>query len=101
MVAGDMARYIAKRIVWGLVTLSLFVTALFFLMNILMPGDFIPVQVGHSAEQRAELVRPTRSRSVAVEQYWDWISGCSPATWALVHRYAGGRCWSRVHWPCR
>jgi ABC-type dipeptide/oligopeptide/nickel transport system permease component len=69
-----MAQYIAKRIGWGLLTLFLFVTMLFFLVNVLVPGDFTS-QFLMTAEQRAELsANLGLDRSLWV-QYWDWITG--------------------------
>ncbi|MCJ7725845.1 MAG: ABC transporter permease, partial [Acidimicrobiia bacterium] len=68
-----MARYIAKRIAWGMLTLFLFVTMLFFLVNQLIPGDFTS-QFIMTGEQRAELAANLGlDRSLWV-QYWDWIT---------------------------
>lgn len=68
-----MARYIAKRIAWGALTLFLFVTMLFFLVNQLVPGDFTS-QFIMTADQRAELAANLGlDRSLWV-QYWDWIT---------------------------
>jgi len=72
----DLARYIAKRIAWGVVTLALFATALFFLINILMPGDFMTqFRLGLSADQRAELASQLGIDRPLWQQYWDWMSG--------------------------
>ncbi len=60
-----MASYIAKRIGWGLLTLFLFVTMLFFLVNVLVPGDFTS-QFIMTADQRAELRAPERRDSAHV-----------------------------------
>jgi len=71
-----VARYIVKRIAWGVVTLALFVTALFFLINILMPGDFMTqFRLGLSADQRAELASQLGVDRPLWQQYWDWMSG--------------------------
>ncbi|MBU1225871.1 MAG: ABC transporter permease [Actinobacteria bacterium] len=71
-----MTRYIAKRVFWGVVTLVLFVTALFFLVNILMPGDFMTqFRLGLSAEQRAEMAAQLGLDRSLWAQYWDWMSG--------------------------
>ncbi len=74
---GDaVARYITKRVLWGLATLVLFVTALFFLVNILIPGDFLTqFRLGLSAEQRAEMAEQLGLDRPLIEQYWDWMSG--------------------------
>jgi ABC-type dipeptide/oligopeptide/nickel transport system permease component len=85
-----MTRYIAKRVFWGVVTLVLFVTALFFLVNILMPGDFMTqFRLGLSAEQRAEMAAQLGLDRSLWAQYWDWMSGM--ATGDLGTAFVGSR----------
>ena len=71
-----MSRYIAKRIVWGAITLLLFVTALFFLINLLVPGDFMTqFRLGLDAEQRAAMAAELGLDRSLWSQYLDWMGG--------------------------
>lgn len=71
-----MARYILKRIALGALTLLLFVTALFFLVNILMPGDFMTqFRLGTTPEQRAEMAAQLGIDRPLWQQYGDWVAG--------------------------
>jgi peptide/nickel transport system permease protein len=68
--------YILKRIGLGVLTLFLFVTALFFLINILMPGDFMTqFRLGTSPEQRAEMAAQLGVDRPLWQQYGDWVAG--------------------------
>jgi peptide/nickel transport system permease protein len=88
-----MLRYILKRIGWGLVTLFLFVTALFFLVNILVPGDFTS-QFLLTGEQRERLAQDLGIDRSLWEQYWEWIRGL--ATGNLGYSHEGPTVASRV-----
>jgi peptide/nickel transport system permease protein len=71
-----VARYILKRIALGVLTLFLFVTALFFLVNVLMPGDFMTqFRLGASPEQRAEMASQLGIDRPLWQQYGDWVAG--------------------------
>jgi len=71
-----VGRYILKRIGLGVLTLFLFVTALFFLINVLMPGDFMTqLRLGTSPEQRAELASQLGVDRPLWRQYGDWVAG--------------------------
>lgn len=69
-----MARYVFNRLLSGLLTLFLFVTLLFFLANLVIPGDFVtslgPMSADAAAALRAELGldRPL------FQQYLDWVT---------------------------
>jgi peptide/nickel transport system permease protein len=88
-----MTRYLAKRVAFGLLTLFLFVTFLFFVVNILVPGDWTS-QFILTAEQRAELQERVGLDRSLWEQYWTWISGA--ATLNLGESFAGYPVWSAV-----
>ena len=71
-----MARYILKRIATGVLTLFLFVTALFFLINVLMPGDFMTqFRLGLSPEERAAMASGLGIDRPLWAQYGDWLAG--------------------------
>lgn len=71
-----MARYIVKRLALSLLTLFLFVTALFFLVNILMPGDFMTqFRLGLSPGEREEMASQLGIDRSLWEQYGDWVAG--------------------------
>jgi peptide/nickel transport system permease protein len=83
-----MTRYILKRIALGALTLFLFVTALFFLVNILMPGDFMTqFRLGTTPEQRAEMAAQLGVDRPLWQQYADWVAGL--ATGNLGASYNG------------
>jgi peptide/nickel transport system permease protein len=70
-----MARYIVNRVLSGVLTLFLFVTLLYFLVELVVPGDFVtslgPLSADQSAAIRGELGldRPLFMR------YLDWLGG--------------------------
>jgi peptide/nickel transport system permease protein len=71
-----VTRYILKRIGLGVLTLFLFVTALFFLINVLMPGDFMTqFRLGTSPEERAEMASQLGVDRPLWQQYGDWVAG--------------------------
>ncbi|HSQ37918.1 MAG TPA: ABC transporter permease [Acidimicrobiia bacterium] len=71
-----MARYILKRIALGVLTLFLFVTALFFLINVLMPGDFMTqFRLGTSPAERGEIASQLGVDQPLWRQYEDWVAG--------------------------
>jgi len=69
-----MTGFILRRVAWGLVTLLLFVTLLFFLINIVVPGDFVtslgPMTADQAAAARDQLGlgRPLH------HQFFDWMA---------------------------
>jgi len=71
-----VARYILKRIGLGVLTLFLFITALFFLINLLMPGDFVTqFRLGTDPEQREEMASELGLDRPLWEQYGNWVAG--------------------------
>lgn len=89
-----MARYISRRVASGLLTLFLFVTLLFFLANLVIPGDFVtslgPMPADAAAALREEL---GLDRSL-FEQYLDWIA--STITLDMGESYGHGPVWDAV-----
>lgn len=71
---GDLVGYIVRRIGYGFLTLFVFVTLLFFLVNILIPGDWTS-QFILTAEQREALQEQVGLDRSLWEQYWTWIKG--------------------------
>jgi peptide/nickel transport system permease protein len=69
-----VVRYIAKRIGFALLTLFLFVTFLFFVVNILIPGDWTS-QFILTGEERAALQEEVGLDRSLWDQYWTWITG--------------------------
>lgn len=69
-----MARYIAGRLVSGLFSLFLFVTLLFFLVNLALPGDYV-TSLGPLPADAANALRDDLgiNRSL-ISQYFDWIT---------------------------
>lgn len=67
-----MTRYVLGRLGSGLLTLFLFVTLLFFLVNIVVPGDFVSqfILTGDQAEELRGQLGIDRPLYV---QYFDWL----------------------------
>ena len=89
-----MTRYVLGRLGSGLLTLFLFVTLLFFLVNVVVPGDFVTSFGPLSAEQ-AEAARGELGldRPLPV-QYLDWLT--SLATLDLGTSFAGPPVWDTI-----
>ena len=69
-----MTRYVIGRIGLGLVTLFVFVTGLFFLINAVVPGDFTS-QFILTAEQRSSFQQQLGLDRSLWEQYLAWMGG--------------------------
>ncbi len=69
-----MARYIAKRIAFSVLTLFLFVSFVFFIVNALIPGDWTS-QFILTGEQREALQEQIGIDRSLWDQYWTWITG--------------------------
>ena len=69
-----MTRYVMSRIGLGLVTLFIFVTGLFFLINAVVPGDFTS-QFILTAEQRSSLQQQLGLDRSLWDQYLAWMGG--------------------------
>lgn len=69
-----MTGYVAKRLASGLLTLFLFVSLLFFIINIVIPGDWTS-QFINSMEGRLEMQEQLGLDRPLWEQYLAWITG--------------------------
>ena len=86
-----MSRYVAGRIISGLFTLFLFVTLLFFLVNILIPGDFV-TSLGPLDGETGARIRSELGLDIPLyEQYFRWLG--SLVTFDLGDSYAGEPVW--------
>lgn len=89
-----MTRYVLGRLGSGLVTLFLFVTLLFFLVNIVVPGDFVTsfgpmsAEAGQAARESLGLDRPLPL------QYLDWLTAL--ATLDLGISFNGPPVWETI-----
>ena len=88
-----MLRYIGGRLVSGLLTLFLFVTALFFLVNIVIPGDWVsqfilPADAAEALREELGLNRPLW------QQYFTWLGGLF--TLSLGESFARGEVWDAL-----
>ena len=71
-----MTRYLAGRILGGLVTLAIFATILFFLTDLLMPGDFVTrFTLAMNDAQMAELREFLGLDRPVLERYVDYMTG--------------------------
>lgn len=88
-----MSRYVLNRVGSGLVTLVLFLTLLFFLVNLVIPGDFVS-QFILSAEA-AEAMRDALSLDQPLwAQYVAWLRGL--ATLDLGVSFTGEAVWDMI-----
>jgi peptide/nickel transport system permease protein len=89
-----MVRYIVNRVLSGMLTLFLFVTLLFFLASVLIPGDFVtslgPLTAGDAAAARESL---GLDRPLPV-QYLDWLGSLS--TLSLGVSSSGSPVWDLI-----
>jgi peptide/nickel transport system permease protein len=69
-----VTRYVIGRIGLGLVTLLVFVTGLFFLINAVVPGDFTS-QFIMTADQRSSLQQQLGIDRSLWDQYLTWLGG--------------------------
>ena len=88
-----MTRYLAGRVVAGIVTLAVFVTLLFFVMNLAVPGDWTS-QFLLTADQRAALSEQVGTDRPLWEQYWSWLS--ATARFDLGTSFSGDRVWDII-----
>ncbi|NNC92200.1 MAG: ABC transporter permease [Acidimicrobiia bacterium] len=88
-----MISFLGRRLLGSFVTLVLFVTALFFLVNILIPGDWTSqfIMTGEGREALRESLGIDRPLG---EQFWTWIS--SVASLDLGTSFGGDPVWTAV-----
>lgn len=74
-----MLRYLARHIFWGLVTLFLFITVMFFLVQLLLPHDFTAqFALSMNAEQRMALQHSLGLDLPLWRRYLNWL-------WDVIH----------------
>ncbi|MBT8164707.1 MAG: ABC transporter permease [Acidimicrobiia bacterium] len=88
-----MITFLGRRLLGGFITLALFVTALFFLVNVLIPGDWTS-QFIMTGEARQALQESLGIDRPLGEQFWTWIS--SVATLDLGVSFGGAPVWTAV-----
>lgn len=88
-----MARYMLNRVGSGLLTLCLFVTLLFFLVNMLVPGDFVS-QFILTADQAAAMREQVGLDRPLHVQYFDWLR--SLVTLNLGTSFQGHEVWESI-----
>lgn len=88
-----MIRFLGRRLLGGLVTLALFLLALFFLVDVLVPGDWTSGLI-MTGDAKEELRRSLGIDRPFIEQFWTWIS--SVATLDLGTSFEGEPVWTAV-----
>ncbi|MGI9610737.1 MAG: ABC transporter permease [Acidimicrobiia bacterium] len=88
-----MISFIGRRLIGGLITLVLFITALFFLVNVLIPGDFTSQFIMTASEREALQGSLGIDRPLG-EQFWSWMS--SVASLDLGTSFGGEPVWTAV-----
>ncbi len=88
-----MISFIGRRLFGGFITLALFVTGLFFLVNVLLPGDWTS-QFILDAESREALQGSLGIDRPLTEQFWTWIS--SIPSLDLGTSFGGEPVWTAV-----
>lgn len=68
-----MIRFVARRLAGGAVTLLLFLAGMFFLVNVLIPGDWTS-QFIMDGESRQALRESLGIDRPLAEQFWSWFS---------------------------
>lgn len=74
-----MLRYFLRRIIVGVVLLFIYVSLLFFAIQILLPGDFVSQHVLGLTREQAEALRSQFGLDLPlVQRYFRWL-------WSLLH----------------
>lgn len=90
---GPVTRYVLGRIGSGLLTLFLFVTLLFFLVNLVVPGDFVS-QFTLTGEDAAVMREQLGLDRPLAAQYMSWLG--SLVTLDLGQSYSAGGVWDLI-----
>ncbi|MFC2037918.1 ABC transporter permease [Chloroflexota bacterium] len=70
-----MTRFLLKRALWGVITLFVFVSILFFATQVLIPGDFASQFRLFASEDEVNQIRQTLGLDLPIwEQYLNWLS---------------------------
>ena len=88
-----MIGFLWRRVGGGFITLAGFLTALFFLVNVLIPGDWTSqfIMTGEAREALRESLGIDRP---LIEQYWTWIT--SVGVLNLGTSFGGEPVWTAV-----
>lgn len=89
-----MIRYVLRRLASGLVTLFLFVTLLFFLVDAVLPGDFVTSLGPMTADQAADVRDELGIDRPLYLQYLDWLG--SVVTLDLGTSFEGPGVWDSI-----
>ncbi|HWB90122.1 MAG TPA: ABC transporter permease [Acidimicrobiia bacterium] len=89
-----MIRYLLRRLASGLLTLFLFVTVLFFLVDAVLPGDFVTSLGPMTADQAADVRDELGIDRPLYLQYLDWLG--SVATLDLGTSFEGPGVWDSI-----
>jgi len=89
-----MGRYILNRVLSGLITLFLFLTLLFFLANLLIPGDFVTSLGPMPADAAAALREELGLNRPLYQQYFDWLG--SLVTLDMGESFGQGPVWETI-----
>ena len=68
-----MISFLGRRLVGGFITLAIFLAALFFLVNALIPGDWTSQFIMGASDREALQERLGIDRPL-IEQFWTWMS---------------------------
>ena len=88
-----MTGYVLKRIASGLLSLFLFVTFLFFLVNLVVPGDFVSQFIVTGEEGQAMREELGIDRPLHI-QYLDWLGAI--ITFDLGESFSGFEVWDAI-----
>lgn len=69
-----MTRYLIKRVLWAIITIFLFATAMFFIVQLIIPHDFtVQFALSQSRAQREALQEELGLNLPLWQQYLNWI----------------------------
>ena len=93
-----MIGFLTRRLMGGIITLAIFLAVLFFLVNVLIPGDWTS-QFLLTGGAREELRSSLGIDRPVIEQFWTWVS--SVATLDLGTSFRGDPVFTAVRQaPC-
>lgn len=71
-----MVQYILKRVFWGIFSLFIFVTLMFFLVQLMVPGDFVSQFAQTFTEAQSAAMREVLGLDLPLgQQYINWLRG--------------------------
>lgn len=85
-----MARYLLRRLLSGLIVLFLFVSALFFAVQALLPGDFVGQYSLQLSPDEAQEVRELLGLDMTLwQQYLNWLSRLLRGDLGFTYTWSG------------